>query len=273
MSGTTGGAGSVHWDGATYAVGAAHHRAYDDYVLAPLRIRPGMRVLDVGCGSGELTAHIAAVVSADAATGEVVGVEPDPSQLQAARRHATSGLTLVEGRAQDIAQLVQGPFDVVLSVAVLQWVPFADHARILRSMSSLLRPGGALRLDLGGSGQIAAVREVLDPVAARYGGLAPWTFPTVEDYVPLLDEADVDTGSAGWVRLTRQLRAFPDAPSFLTWLRSQIIIGYVRDMELSQAEAFSREAQAVCLDRLRRSDGSFDQEYVRLDVLAWRRSA
>lgn len=263
---------TVQWDGAAYALGAAHHRAYDDYVLAPLGLRSGMRVLDVGCGTGELSAHVAGIVTAGGGAGEVVGVEPDPSQLQGARRHAAAGLRIVEGRAQEITQLVQGPFDVVLSVAVLQWVPWADHGPILRSMGGLLRDGGALRLDLGGSGQIAAVREVLDPLAARYGGRAPWTFPTVEDYLPLLDDAGFTTGADGWVRLTRQPRRFPDAGSFLTWLRSQIFNGYARDMEPAQIGAFSRVAEEMCVDRLRNSDGSFDQEYVRLDVLSWRRS-
>lgn len=255
--------GGTVWDGAAYVEGSAHHRAYDDVILAPLDLTAGMRVLDVGCGTGELTATVAALV----APGEVVGLEPDASQVHMALRHRT--FRVVQGRAQDLADLVEGCFDVVLSVAVMQWIGMADHLDILQQMAQKLRPGGQLRLDMGGHGQIADVRAVLDPIAEAHGGKAPWTFPTVEDYALLLASAGFDTGDGG-LRLVRQQRAFADEQAFSVWLRSQIINGYSSRMPAARRETFAALAEAAALADLRLSDGSFDQTYTRLDVHAVR---
>jgi ubiquinone/menaquinone biosynthesis C-methylase UbiE len=51
------------WDGALYAANTDHHRRYDDRFLSTLPLRPTDRVLDLGCGSGDLTATVAALPS------------------------------------------------------------------------------------------------------------------------------------------------------------------------------------------------------------------
>ncbi len=63
------------FDGALYAANTAHHRAHDDAVLAGLPLRPGADVLDLGCGSGDLTARLVPMV----APGRVVGLDVSPS--------------------------------------------------------------------------------------------------------------------------------------------------------------------------------------------------
>src|SRR4051794_34932278 len=86
------------WDGAAYAANTGHHRAYDDAFLAATPLRPGDRVLDLGCGSGDFTATVAGIVGA---AGHVVGVDAQPSMLDEARARAGANQSFVLSSVQD----------------------------------------------------------------------------------------------------------------------------------------------------------------------------
>ena len=105
-------------------------------------IQPGMRVLDVGCGPGDVSFLAAELVGDD---GCVVGVERDEHALQGARRRATeSGLQNVEfvcGDFRDV-ELAGGPFDALVGRLVLMYQ--ADPAEALSSAARHLRPGGVV---------------------------------------------------------------------------------------------------------------------------------
>jgi SAM-dependent methyltransferase len=113
--------------------------------LAPwLRVAPGTRVLDVGCGVGRWSRLLAA-------RGAIVtGVDISPTMIAEARRRASA-----EGVADrcrfhvtDLAALdVEGEFDMVLGVTVLQHIldPVALHAALAR-IRSRLAPGGRIVL-------------------------------------------------------------------------------------------------------------------------------
>jgi trans-aconitate 2-methyltransferase len=253
------------FDGTLYAANTAHHRAHDAEVLAGVPLSSGDRVLDVGCGSGDFTASLVPLV---APGGRVVGVDVSPSQVEHARAHHP-GAEFVVGRAQDVGALFPPQsFDVVVSVATLHWVPDADQTSALAGVARVLRPGGTLRIDMGGAGQIAAAREVLDEVSTSVGGPAsPWYFPTPDAYRQRLEAAGLAVRRA---ELVRQRRSFPDPAAFDGWLRSQILPAYLPGIAAERRAEFAQACLAAGLERLRRDDGSYDQDYVRLDVLAER---
>jgi trans-aconitate 2-methyltransferase len=252
------------FDGDLYAANTRHHRAHDEEVLAGLPLVPGTDVLDLGCGSGDFTARLVPLVT----PGRVVGVDVSPSQVAHARAHHP-GAGFLTGRAQDVGSLFpSASFDVVVTVATLHWVPAAEQPAVLAGIARVLRPGGVLRADLGGAGQIAATRAVLDEVSARHSGPAsPWCFPEPETYGALLRAAGL---TAHRVRLVRQRRAFPDAAAFEGWLRSQVLPAYLPGVPDAHREAFAADCLHEGLARLQRDDGSYDQDYVRLDVVATR---
>src|SRR6478736_5638981 len=80
------------WDGAAYAANTAHHRVFDDAYLSSTPIEPGQRLLDLGCGSGDLTATLAGVVGSE---GHVVGVDAQPSMLAEAAQRAGANQSFV----------------------------------------------------------------------------------------------------------------------------------------------------------------------------------
>lgn len=252
------------WDGARYAANTGHHRVYDAAFLDPLPLTATDVVLDLGCGSGDFTTVVAERAR------EVVGLEPQPSLLAEARRRARPNQRFVNGTVQELGALFpeDGQFDVVMTRAVLQWVPLADHPPLLADAFRLLRPGGRFRAEFGGAGNIARARRLLDEVSVALGGPAsPWTFPDAGVYLELVERAGFDLGH-GFLRLVPQRRSF-DRASLLGWFHSQIVQAYTVGMDARTAEVFTGQVLDR-FDELARWDGSFDQTYVRMDLLARR---
>jgi len=110
-------------------------------MLVDCGISPGMRVLDVGSGTGDVARLIAEVVGA---SGEVVGVDINPTAVEAARLRASrAGLTNVSFEEADIATAtLDGHFDAAVGRCILFWVP--DPVDVLRRVAASVRPGGSV---------------------------------------------------------------------------------------------------------------------------------
>ncbi|MGW5664020.1 class I SAM-dependent methyltransferase [Streptomyces sp. NPDC003758] len=104
----------------------------------------GDRVLDVGCGTGYLTRHMAAQVGRD---GSVTGVDPSPPVLAYARRRklrpGSAPCTYKEGIAESL-DLPDASFDTVVTSLMLHHLPEELRAAALGEMCRVLRPGGRL---------------------------------------------------------------------------------------------------------------------------------
>jgi trans-aconitate methyltransferase len=258
----------VPWDGSLYAANTDHHRRYDADFLATLDLEPTDRVLDVGCGSGDFTAKVAALVP----DGHVVGLEPQSSMVDEATRRARANQTFVLAPAQDIARATadsDAPFDVVMSRSVLHWVPVTDHRRILEQCRQVLRPGGLLRIECGGGDNVREIVAFLSDVAASIAGAravrAPWTFLHPGEYLDMLLEVGFDL-DRGFVRTVAQRRSF-DRDSVLGWLHSQAVQAYEVGLDPDERTRL-RAAVDERVDELRRPDGTYDFTFVRLDLRA-----
>lgn len=255
------------WDGEVYAANTGHHREHDAWFLEHFPIRPTDRLLDLGCGSGDFTRVLADL----APRGEVVGVDAQPSMLDAARVGARANQSFVLGPVQDLGDLFPAPdadgsFAAVSSRAVLHWVPAADHPGVLAEAFRLLEPGGWLRIECGGAGNVATIVETFDRIAAGYGGpSAPWTFLDAGHYLELTERAGFELGADGYVRTVAQRRRF-DRDSLIGWLRSQAIEAYAAGIEADRRDEFRAEV-VERVDEFARHDGTYDQTYVRLDLL------
>lgn len=101
-------------------------------------VRPGMRVLDAGCGTGSITAGIAAAVGEQ---GSVTGLDRDESLLAIARQdHA--GIVNLEFQTGDLIEFNSAPrFDIVTAARLIQWI--GEPAEAVRRMVAATKPGGA----------------------------------------------------------------------------------------------------------------------------------
>ncbi|HEY6749124.1 MAG TPA: methyltransferase domain-containing protein [Mycobacteriales bacterium] len=254
------------WDAELYAANTAHHRRHDADFLGGLTLPAGARVLDVGCGVGDFTARLAGL----AAGVEVLGVDADPGMVAtASSRYGSDAVRFSVARAQELDRVVPAAsVAAVFSVAALHWVPAAEHPAMLAQVRLVLRPGGLFRAQFGGQGQIAAVKAILDEESARLGGgPAGWFFPSPADYRPLLEAAGFTVPADCWVRLLRQVREFPVAEGMLGWLRSQTFPAYEPVLPAGASAEFRARCEERAVAELRRADGSYDIDFVRLDLL------
>lgn len=129
---------------------SAQARLYAPFVLAFLRaagIAAGMRVLDVGCGGGDVAILIAGLVGS---TGQVVGIDRSAAAIETATRRAESlaaqnmrFLVADASHADTAAELAaEKPFDAAIGRSVLEFVP--DPPGMLRTVATLVRPGGVI---------------------------------------------------------------------------------------------------------------------------------
>ncbi|KAL1869668.1 hypothetical protein Daus18300_005523 [Diaporthe australafricana] len=123
------------------------------FLLRRLGVSPGLRVLDVGCGPGNITAHIAEIVGEK---GSVVGIDPSQERITLAQEIATSNLSFHVGRAEDLSQFASGSFDIVYVNSTFHWVE--DQPAAVKEFGRVLKSGGRLGIS-GGSGDFVAVHE------------------------------------------------------------------------------------------------------------------
>jgi len=117
-------------------------RLYDDYTEQALRLaglRPGMRVLDVGCGPGDVSFVAARLVGPQ---GTVIGIDAADDIIELARARATEhGLSSVRFEQTTVGDLALAePVDAVIGRLILMHLP--DPVATLRQLAGLVRPGG-----------------------------------------------------------------------------------------------------------------------------------
>jgi len=145
------------WNPETYSRDAAFVPQLGSGVLEWLAPQPGERVLDLGCGDGQLTERIVA------AGANVTGIDASAKMVAAAR---TRGLSVEEGSAESLPYADRS-FDAVFSNAVLHWV--RDQDAMISEVRRVLRPGCRFVAEMGGHGNIAAIRVAFAAVLARLG--------------------------------------------------------------------------------------------------------
>ena len=142
-------ASTSKWDAGDYAKVGAFVAELGGAALDLLDPQPGERILDVGCGEGTLTRKL---VERGAT---MLGIDNSPEMIAAARAAGIDALLLPAENMTFSAE-----FDAAFSNATLHWVLEKEQAA--RAIYRALKPGGRFAGEMGGEGNLKALREALD---------------------------------------------------------------------------------------------------------------
>jgi trans-aconitate methyltransferase len=151
-----------------------------------LKPQPGERVLDLGCGTGHLTAKIRD------AGAEVLGIDASAEMVEQGR-HNFTGVPFEVADARDYRS--DRPFDAVFSNAALHWIKPPGAAA--ETIAAALKPGGRLVAEFGGRGNVGQIVAALQAAIGSYFGpvaedVNPWYFPSIAEYAALLERAGLE---------------------------------------------------------------------------------
>ncbi|MEO8050011.1 MAG: methyltransferase domain-containing protein [Acidobacteriota bacterium] len=241
---------SASWDAKQYQQRHSYVFQYGQAVLDLLAPQKGERILDLGSGSGQLTAAIAD------AGAVVIGIDSSPEMLAEARANYPS----IEFRLADAEDFaVESPVDAVFSNAVLHWVKNAAGAA--GCIGRALKPGGRLVAEFGGHGNIQpvvdALREVLGPVDT------PWYYPSIGEYATVLELHGLEPRQA-W--LIDRPTAIEGEDGMEDWL-----VVFARDFVAHLEPARRKEVFHSVAEKLRPTnykDAVWTVDYRRLRIVA-----
>lgn len=243
------------WDPQAYAQNGAFVHGLAGGVLEWLAAQPGDRILDLGCGDGQLTQRIAATGAS------VQGVDASPQMAAAARAR---GIAADQASAESLPY-PDGIFDAVFSNAALHWV--RDQDAMLAQVKRVLRPGGRFVAEMGGHGNIAAIRVALIAVLARHGQTGREDevnyYPTPDAYTRRLTRHGFKVEQMALIP-----RPTPLAESGMrAWLRT-FRRGVLDALPQELCETVVNETSELLAPALRDEDDNWIADYVRLRFIA-----
>jgi len=224
-------------------------------VVELLNPQSGERILDLGCGTGELSAQIAA------RGAEVVGLDSSPAMLARARSAFPDG-RFEEGDGANFD--VGHDFDAVFSNATLHWIP--DHVGVARSVYRALKSGGRFVGEFGGQGNVAHLEAALSEATHELGlppFIGPNRFPTLRDFAGSLEEGGL---RPTFLQLFERPTPLAGEDGARNWWR-QFRAAYLDSLSAKEQEAVLGRAEALARPHLYGENGWF-ADYVRLRFVA-----
>jgi trans-aconitate 2-methyltransferase len=225
------------WDPRQYRQFADERFAPFDDLAAMVRPRPGMVVVDLGCGTGELTQRL----SWKLADATIVGIDSSDAMLERAQTRRAQNLRFERGRIEDLT----GEFDLIFSNAALQWC--AGHRSLLARLFGLLRPDGQLVAQFPARRRPApydVIAEIAaeEPARTELGGWTQtWEVLDLEDYA----ETFFSLGATDIAALERVYpHVLADADAVVEWQLGTVLVPYRERLTSAQFERFVETLRA-----------------------------
>jgi len=229
-------------------------------VIELLSPQSGERILDLGCGTGHLTARIAK------SGARVIGIDKSSVMIDEARRlYPDLSFQLADGTDFKFDE----PFDAVFSNAAIHWMK--DQPAVARCIWEALRPGGRFVAEFGGKRNIHAIRTALTEVVKAAGSevsFEPFAryYPSIGEYATLLEAKGFRVGSAS--HFDRPTKLDDGENGLRNWLLTfadNIIDALPADKCEEVMAAVARKLKPVLF-----RDGSWFADYKRLRIVAFK---
>lgn len=231
---------------------------YGKDLISMLNPKAGERILDFGCGTGELTAEIAQ------SGAELVGIDASSEMIKAAQEQF-EGINFIEARGESFIDSKQ--YDAIFSNATLHWILNPEAA--ISAMYSNLKPGGRLLLEMGGKGNVATIIETLQDVLEEHGYVKQsktvnWYFPKLGTYSYFLEKNGFKVTFAHLY--DRPTKLNDPNTGIIDWL-TMFASKYFTGIPAEDVSSIHKIVQERVKERLYK-DGHFYADYKRLRICA-----
>jgi trans-aconitate 2-methyltransferase len=219
------------WDPERYEQFKNERYAPFDDLVKLIDVRDRLRVVDLGCGTGELTRRLADLLP----NSDVMGIDGSAEMLMKAAEQARPGLCFERRKIEDAV----GQWDLIFSNAAIQWVD--DHQALVPRLISYLRPEGQLVVQLPSNfshpthiiideiGGETPFREALDGWSHR------WPVLSLEEYAELLY-------ANGGQEITAFEKVYPhvleNADALAEWMSGTALVPYFERLPEGLHEPF-----------------------------------
>ncbi|MCG2736236.1 MAG: methyltransferase domain-containing protein [Candidatus Methanoperedenaceae archaeon] len=140
-------------------------------LIEKLGVKKGHNVLDIGCGTGRLTLHVANLIGPG---GRMVGIDPSVQRIEVAHRKIrdapVKNVIFEVGNSNDLDHFENDSFDIVYLNIVLHWIQEKEDA--FAQIYRVLKPGGGLGITTGNKDKPYTVKSIMEEVLRlpRYAG-------------------------------------------------------------------------------------------------------
>lgn len=229
------------WNPDTYHKFQAERAAPFTDLLGLVKVREGLRVVDLGCGTGELTAQLAEHLPGS----QITGIDNSPQMLERAQKHERPNLRFEPASIEEL----EGQWDLIFTHAALQWVD--DHEQLIPNLMLHLRPGGQLAVQMPSNHNHVTHRLILELAGEEpfYSALGGWSRRSpvlgIERYAEMLYEH-------GGQDITVFEKVYPhvlaDADALADWTSGTALVPYFARL----TDEMRGEFMAQYRERLRR---------------------
>jgi trans-aconitate methyltransferase len=250
------------WNPSLYADKHAYVYGYGESLIEVLQPQINERILDLGCGTGQLSSAIAQ------RGAKVVGLDASPRMIAKAQEMYPE-LSFVVSDAANFH--FNEPFDAIFSNATLHWVLYFRQA--IDCMYEALKPGGRLVLEMGGKGNIQCIEDALrfrldDHGFGLEASMPCWFFPSVAQYTSALEEVGFQVKLAQ--HYDRPTEMADAERGIVDWLH--MFAGrFFENIPEHEQQSIMEEVQEELRPGLFR-DGKWNVDYKRLRVVAVRKA-
>ncbi|MEG4206356.1 methyltransferase domain-containing protein [Microcoleus sp. Pol7_A1] len=253
----------TYWNTSLYEQKHAFVWQYGESLLKLVAPQAGERILDLGCGTGQLTEKIAQ------SGASVQGIDSSLSMISTAKVNYPH-INFAAADARDFK--VEYLLDAVFSNAVLHWIKPPDA--VINCVEKALKPGGRFVAEFGGKGNVGAIVRALLSVLSEIGcqepeALNPWYFPTIGEYAGLLEKQGFDVGYA--VLFDRPTPLEGGSAGMVNWIEmfaSGFFSGLSDDVRSQVINAVEERLRSALY-----RDGNWIADYRRIRVVAIKKSS
>ncbi len=215
------------WSPEQYARFAAERKQPFIDLVTLIERRPRMQVVDLGCGTGELTRELHAALGAE----ETVGIDDSETMLLKAGHFGGEMLRFEKGSIE--AFVTDRPYDLIFSNAAFHWI--ADHEQLLARLTNVLSARGQLAVQMPANDDHPSHRVAAE--VAREFGLEPrpdHVLP-VQRYAEILHRLGYERQS---VRMQVYGHVLPSADDVVEWVRGALLTHYQSQLPAERFEEF-----------------------------------